>query len=181
MWPSGWAAGGVSGMGRGLPRAWRLRVGLVGWLAARPARIWQANTFVSCMDTLASADIGDQVIDAAAHDFAAVAPLERNADLMDDASLQQARVCRRRVTKARASISPRGLIDRQPAAVLDPFFLRQFRAEFHEHGGHQLVEPTVEAAHRPAEIVFRHAERAGHNRVLRLSAYAQSDCPGLPR
>ena len=56
---------------------------------------------------------------------------------------------------------------RQPAAVLDAALGGQFRAQLDEHLRLQFVEPAVEPAHRPAQVVLGQPERAGHDGILR--------------
>ena len=85
---------------------------------------------------------------------------------------------RRRVTSARASMAPRADAHRQPAAVVDAALRGQLGAQLDEHRRLQLVEPTVEAAHRPAEIVFGEPERGRDDRILGRRRVARAGFSG---
>ena len=113
-----------------------------------------------------------QVVGVAADDLAGEAPVERQADLVDDAALDEQRPQPPRHHRAGLDPAARRL-HRQPAAVDDAALGGQLRAQLDEHLRLQFVEPAVEPAHRPAQVVLGQPERGGHHRVLRRRRVGQ--------
>ena len=58
--------------------------------------------------------------------------------------------------------------DRHPAAVDDPALGGQLRAQLDEHLRLQFVEPGIEPAHRPAQVVLGESVGGGHHGELGL-------------
>src|SRR5271168_936081 len=58
--------------------------------------------------------------------------------------------------------------DRHPAAVNNTALGRQLVAQLGEHLGLQFVQPAIEAAHRPTEVMLRETERRTHHRILAI-------------
>ena len=64
--------------------------------------------------------------------------------------------------------------DRHPAAVDDPALGGQLRAHLDEHLRLQFVEPGVEPAHRPAQVVLGESVGGGHHGELGLGRVDQT-------
>src|SRR5271170_2101988 len=56
--------------------------------------------------------------------------------------------------------------DRHPAAVNNTTLCRQFWAQLGEHLRLQFVEPAIEPAHRPTEVMLGETERRSHHWIV---------------
>src|SRR5271170_7730736 len=56
--------------------------------------------------------------------------------------------------------------DRHPAAVNNTALRGQLVAQLSEHLRLQFVEPAIEAAHRPTQVMLGETERRGHHGIV---------------
>ena len=165
--PSGWADAGVSGIGsrvgQGAGRHRRRRAA-----AVEPAGLDLAGEHLALVH--ADVRVGHQrgqVVGDAADRLAGEAPVERQADLVDDPARRRCSGLSRRVTIARASIAPRGerTVSQPPCSM--PRSAASSGLSSTNISGCSSLSQLVEPAHRPAQVVLGQAERAGDDGILR--------------
>ena len=139
----------------------------------RPASTWQAKDFPSCMLVFCSAHQGGQVVGIAADDLSGEPPVEWEADLVDHSPVDDERTHPPGHHGAHLDAAARRA-DRHPAAVDDPALGGQLRAQLDEHLRLQFVEPGIEPAHRPAQVVLGESVGGGHHGELGLGRVDQT-------
>src|ERR1700677_686249 len=106
-----------------------------------------------------------QVIGVAADALPGEGPVEWESDLVDHAPLDNKGPQPPGHHRTSLDSTARRL-DRHPAAVGNTALGGQFVAQLSEHLRLQFVEPAIEAAHRPTQVMLRKTERRGHHGIL---------------
>src|ERR1700678_3968461 len=106
-----------------------------------------------------------QLVGVAADNLPGESPVEREADLVDYAPLDDKGPQAPGHHRTGLDSTARRL-DRHPAAVNNTALGGQLVAQLGEHLRLQFVEPAVEAAHRATQVMLGETERCGHHGVL---------------
>ena len=133
----------------------------------RPASTWQAKDFPSCMLTFCSATREVRSLALPPTTWPAYPQWNgRPTWWITRPPTMSGRILRRH---HRARLDPAACRpDRHPAAVDDAALGGQLRAQLDEHLRLQFIEPGVEPAHRPAQVVLGEPVGRGHHGELGL-------------